>query len=330
MACLVTIPPRRGKTFRRGRRRPTADEDTDLKVVSTRCVDGYCPLGAFETFGAERVSLVAFPGTQGRFVAVGGEASAGKTGGRRPAAGEVRPLLFLDHRLGFPLSTPATIGGQFTRDGHRVFYVSQWFVPGRSVALRKREENIFELSLPGDPGCNLYRDALSAESVQEMAAAVDRFRLESDCVTAVLFLELAFWTLLAEELRRRLDWPIVYDCMDDHVGFSTHGDAVLEAERRLLAVADLTVVSSAPLQEKAGKTSRNVALVRNGGDYRHFAQASGVVARYGTVIGYYGAIADWFDGDLVADLAELHPDWEFHLVEKPSPPTFAGCGRSAT
>jgi GT2 family glycosyltransferase/SAM-dependent methyltransferase len=32
------------------------------------------------------------------------------------------------------------------------------------------------------------------------------------------------------------------------------------------------------------------------------------------VIGYYGAIADWFDSDLVADLAERRPDWRFVLV----------------
>jgi GT2 family glycosyltransferase len=32
------------------------------------------------------------------------------------------------------------------------------------------------------------------------------------------------------------------------------------------------------------------------------------------VIGFYGAIADWFDGDLVADVAERRPDWDFVLV----------------
>ena len=32
------------------------------------------------------------------------------------------------------------------------------------------------------------------------------------------------------------------------------------------------------------------------------------------VVGYYGAIADWFDADLVADLAARRPDWDFVLV----------------
>jgi GT2 family glycosyltransferase len=31
-------------------------------------------------------------------------------------------------------------------------------------------------------------------------------------------------------------------------------------------------------------------------------------------VGFYGAIAEWFDGDLLADLAELRPDWRFALI----------------
>ncbi len=31
-------------------------------------------------------------------------------------------------------------------------------------------------------------------------------------------------------------------------------------------------------------------------------------------IGYYGAIAEWFDGQLVAELAGLRPGWRFELI----------------
>jgi hypothetical protein len=32
------------------------------------------------------------------------------------------------------------------------------------------------------------------------------------------------------------------------------------------------------------------------------------------VVGYYGAIAHWFDARLVAELARLRPAWRFELV----------------
>lgn len=64
--------------------------------------------------------------------------------------------------------------------------------------------------------------------------------------------------------------------------------------------------------------ARRVALVRNGVDYDHFAPAAGGLptgtATGRVVAGYYGAIAHWFDAELLADLAELHPDWRFPLI----------------
>jgi len=76
------------------------------------------------------------------------------------------------------------------------------------------------------------------------------------------------------------------------------------------------------LQTHAQQANQNVLLVRNACDYDHFAHvrtASGSDRANQTsnerpVIGYYGAIADWFDSKLVADLAERRPDWDFVLV----------------
>lgn len=56
-----------------------------------------------------------------------------------------------------------------------------------------------------------------------------------------------------------------------------------------------------------------MVLLRNACDFDHFARTpSANNAR--PVIGYYGAIADWFDSALVAELAERRRDWDFILV----------------
>ncbi len=127
--------------------------------------------------------------------------------------------------------------------------------------------------------------------------------------------------------------------MDDHGGFSTNSAAMLQAEHRTIAAADLVVVTSDVLHEKIKPEAGRTALVRNGCDYEHFASVSslrlgegpgvragsrrphpsplpkgeGMASRRPT-IGFYGAIAEWFDADLVADLAELRPNWKFELV----------------
>jgi O-antigen biosynthesis protein len=130
---------------------------------------------------------------------------------------------------------------------------------------------------------------------------------------AVAVVQLPFWWPLVEKTRTEFGWPIVYDCMDYHAGFSTNRRRMVEQEGRLLRSADLVVASSSFLENQARIHNSNVTLVRNGCDYEHFSRAIWSKGER-PVIGYYGEIADWFDSDLVADLAERRPDWNFILV----------------
>ncbi len=113
------------------------------------------------------------------------------------------------------------------------------------------------------------------------------------------------------ELARQLGGRVIYDCMDHIAGFTT--ESRNDDERQLMASADLVVVTSAALEREARKHAKNVVVVRNGCDYEHFARTP----RAGgprKVIGYYGAISDWFDVSLIVELAQKHPEWEFLLI----------------
>jgi glycosyltransferase involved in cell wall biosynthesis len=115
------------------------------------------------------------------------------------------------------------------------------------------------------------------------------------------------WAGVARQLGGRL----LYDCMDDISAFST--ESRHDDERALMAEAELVVVTSAALEREARKHARNVVLVRNGCDYEHFARAMKPSGPRRT-IGYYGAISDWFDIALVAELARRRPEWDFLLI----------------
>jgi GT2 family glycosyltransferase len=130
---------------------------------------------------------------------------------------------------------------------------------------------------------------------------------------AVSFVQLPFWYPVVSAARDRLNWPVLYDCMDHHAGFATNRREMLDEEDRLRESADLVVTSSSYLESEAREHNENVLLIPNACDFQHFAgREPGRAAE--PVIGYYGAIADWFDSDLVADLAERRPDWRFILV----------------
>jgi polysaccharide pyruvyl transferase CsaB len=213
----------------------------------------------------------------------------------------------------FRFQRPQQVMTQFAEAGHRVFYVAQKFRnDGPAYEIRSKRQNVYEVSLRG-PERNTYQDALDSVARDVLFASLDALRRDLSLGATATFVQLPFWWPLAKKTRAEFGWPVVYDCMDDHSGFSTNRPEMIEQEKDLLSSAGLVTASSRLLDQEARKRNANVLLLPNACDYEHFANI-GKARNSRPVVGYYGAIADWFDSDLVADLAERRPDWDFLLV----------------
>lgn len=215
----------------------------------------------------------------------------------------------------FRFQRPQQLMSRFAEAGHRVFFVATRLRPfGEPFEIRRKAENIYEVSLKG-PNKDIYRDSLTEKDVRGVVDSLNALRRELSLTSTAVFVQLPFWWPIARRTRDRFLWPIVYDCMDHHAGFATNRSEMLVEEKDLLASADLVLASSALLEGEARRFNRRVLLLRNACDYDHFAPAGEpAAARARPVIGYYGAIAEWFDADLVADIAEKRPDWRFVLI----------------
>src|SRR5581483_5459965 len=119
-------------------------------------------------------------------------------------------------------------------------------------------------------------------------ASLDALRRDQAMAATAAFVQLPFWWPLARLSRARFSWPVIYDCMDYHAGFSTNRQEMLGVEDELLRSADLVIASSAFLEAEARKHTDKVLLVRNACDYDHFAVA-GQTSKARPVVGYYGA-----------------------------------------
>ena len=216
----------------------------------------------------------------------------------------------------FRFQRPQQLSRQLARRGHRVFYLSTTFgaaeAPGFQV-LQSPEDNVFliQLCLPG-PQPVIYQDPLHGEQLERLLAAAETLLAQGSLANLVAIVDLPFWRPLAEALPGCL---MVYDCMDHHAGFATNTPRMLEEEVRLLAVADLVVTTSAGLAQTIGREAEN-QLIRNGGEIAHFSKAPERLAYESNrpVAGYLGAIADWFDVDLIAAAAHRFRNWDFVLV----------------
>jgi len=135
----------------------------------------------------------------------------------------------------------------------------------------------------------------------------------------VVLVQYPSWEPLAWRLRERFGWPVVYDCLDEHTGFGTHGPSTADEEARLLAESDLVLATSRTLFDRVRKERTDVLRLPNAADVEHFSalpprETSPLAALPRPVIGYYGAISSWFDTEAVRLAAERHRGWSFALV----------------
>jgi GT2 family glycosyltransferase/glycosyltransferase involved in cell wall biosynthesis len=214
---------------------------------------------------------------------------------------------------------PQQIAKQFALAGHRVFYLNTTINDGSGVHVKQVVPNIYEVQLTASAHQNIYKENMHPQIQQELANAFQELRIKNDIVEAVCLVDLPFWTPLVLELRQAYGWKIVYDCMDYHAGFTSNTQAMLSEEENLVRQSDLVLVSSHFLAREVSTRNSNFRLVPNGADYDHFRFPSlqipdELVGLSKPIIGYYGAVADWIDTKLIANLAKARSGWSFVLI----------------
>jgi glycosyltransferase involved in cell wall biosynthesis len=115
----------------------------------------------------------------------------------------------------------------------------------------------------------------------------------------------------------------IYDYIDELEIFCGYGPEMVEEHRELIRRADLvTVTAEKLLNDVTATRSEAVVLSPNAVDYQHFAAArhvggaadiAGLLDPERPVIGYYGALADWFDYELVR-YSTLRTGFQYLLI----------------
>lgn len=222
----------------------------------------------------------------------------------------------------FRFQRPQQLMSQFAAGGHRVFYLSA--TQFRSVYSRPKfhvepiAENLFEVRIAARAQPDLYRDVIEGKNLETMLDALDSLRREFNINEAISCVMIPSWGRVALQTGRRWGWRVIYDCMDEWENFPGIKSPLLEMEAELVARCDLLVVTAQRLFDKWRSYERSMVLARNAADYDFYQKRlrpndllNGVSR---PVVGYYGAIADWFDVNLLADVAQSRPDYNFVLL----------------
>ena len=113
----------------------------------------------------------------------------------------------------------------------------------------------------------------------------------------------------------------VYDCMDELANFKFAPAELLGLERELLATADLVFTGGYSLYEAKKSLHPNIHPFPSSVDRAHFGRARAMDAvpdDQGSLprprFGFYGVIDERMDLDMIAAVADAHPEWSIVMV----------------
>ncbi|HAT4246674.1 TPA: glycosyltransferase family 1 protein [Clostridium perfringens] len=141
------------------------------------------------------------------------------------------------------------------------------------------------------------------------------------------FVEYDSWLKKFTDRNFKIIYEYVDDLSDDIAGFKISDEIKASHNRMLEDTEKVYVVTTADKLYQEAKELRGenkLALVTNGVQYEHFAnidckkipdKMKNIVNSKKKIIGYFGALASWFDYDLIKELAEeFKDDYEIVLI----------------
>ena len=220
----------------------------------------------------------------------------------------------------FRWQRPQQLLSQFADAGHRVFvFKTTAFLPagGAPFEIVQVRENVWEVTLAPPVVIDVYAGAIDPRTAEWFPSLLEAMRRTLNIVAAVLLVQVATWRDVAVEARRRFGWQLVYDCMDEWNSFPGMKPELLAAEERLVTEADLVTVSAGRLLDKWRGRNAHVELIRNAADFVRFSvpvHERALEDIKHPIVGYFGAIAAWFDIELLTRVAAERPSYSFVLI----------------
>jgi glycosyltransferase involved in cell wall biosynthesis len=216
---------------------------------------------------------------------------------------------------------PQQIATRLAEHGHRVFYLRTYFLNGTEPVYQPVRDDlpIFDVQLgllvPKDNNADQLDNGSKNILLDQFEFLQKRFNISK----AICLVDIPFWAPLILELKKRHGWKIIYNSMDQLSGFSNVTPQMLAPEAELTQKSDLILATSHILFEEKIQLNSNCLLVPNGTDFDHFNYSPRIlpdelIGIKKPIIGYYGAMSDWLDTELLSHLASARPNWNFVLI----------------
>ena len=218
---------------------------------------------------------------------------------------------------------PQHLAANLVKMGNRVFYINVEFINSLKtkkapVKVVRVDENIYSINLASPVNYFIYKKSPSQKAIEMMFYSLKTLMREAKIINPVAKIDHPFWVALKD----KLNMLMVYDYMDLHKGFKESGKLIGQNHLSLTKIADLILVSSDYLKETIRTYEDKTIYIKNAGDYDVFSKISqekiskpkDLQNIKGSIIGYYGALADWFNTDIIEHVAKKFPNDSIVLI----------------
>ena len=224
-------------------------------------------------------------------------------------------LVCLSHlRWDFVYQRPQHLMSRFAKS-RRVFFIEEPIFTDEQTHLKisQREDN---LTVVVPHISNDDRETKNIEAFQ--GELLDGLFAEQKINDFVLW----FYTPMAMSFAAHLEpKAVVYDCMDELSGFKFAPPALLENESKLFEKADLVFTGGQSLYEAKKDKHKSVHAFPSSIDVAHFKQARDITDEPEEQkqiahprLGYCGVIDERLNINLLAEVADFRPDWQFVMI----------------
>lgn len=227
---------------------------------------------------------------------------------------------------GYRTQRPQHLAMQLAKRGHRVFYIENDFIsvpdsewPFAPIQVKKQENNLYLVKFSCAKNLFIYSDKPTKKEIEILLRSLRRLVYTARVVNPVAKIDHPFWGYLREKIGMRL----IYDCMDDHAGFHENSFELSKVEEEIIRHSSVVLVSSEFLKKNMLKKHANsIVMLPNAGEYDHFRKEKieslrtpeDIAGIKKPIIGYYGAIADWLDVELVEKASKAYPEYSFVFI----------------
>lgn len=245
----------------------------------------------------------------------------------RPSAPELLEIIFLGCiEWTYRFQRPQHLCLELAEAGCRVHYISPTTLRSRSrgwhISNPEKAGRLWRMSFLAPQRITfheLYTQPASAAAIEQSLQTFVN-RLSDAGRRTVIIAQHPYWERILQNITGT---NIIYDCLDDYSGFSHQHREMPNREQSLVSLCSGIVTTSQHLSDKWRDLPQPQALIRNACEYEHFATRPERV--FSTpcgrpVLGYFGAIEDWFDVELVEQLSKTFSNCTLLLVGGATPP----------